>query len=208
MLRNQRDAVADSPQVSGLCERLRLSLSSAHAVRGRFALIALLACTTYAPQFAHAQSLCTSCEVQLGVGGTYHFWASTGGTMLPVTVTWSERRYEVGIFRFATSQILNEALHPSRLMADPYWGVSASRRWQLFAHGPLSGFVGFGLAYRSESDILSVTRWDFASQVALRLQRSGGHSAVEFSIRHWSNGGCRLPNHGQDFATLTVRFNP
>jgi hypothetical protein len=26
-------------------------------------------------------------------------------------------------------------------------------------------------------------------------------------MRHWSNGGIRLPNHGQDFATLTIRLN-
>jgi len=26
-------------------------------------------------------------------------------------------------------------------------------------------------------------------------------------MRHWSNAGIRLPNHGQDFATLTFRLN-
>ena len=26
-------------------------------------------------------------------------------------------------------------------------------------------------------------------------------------MRHWSNGGIRLPNHGQDFATLTINLN-
>ncbi len=26
-------------------------------------------------------------------------------------------------------------------------------------------------------------------------------------MRHWSNGGVRLPNHGQEFATLAVRLN-
>ena len=29
----------------------------------------------------------------------------------------------------------------------------------------------------------------------------------ELTFRHWSNGGIRLPNHGQDFVTLTVRLN-
>jgi len=29
----------------------------------------------------------------------------------------------------------------------------------------------------------------------------------ELTVRHWSNGGIRLPNHGQDFATLTLRLN-
>ncbi|TLY76851.1 MAG: hypothetical protein E6K43_00915 [Gammaproteobacteria bacterium] len=27
------------------------------------------------------------------------------------------------------------------------------------------------------------------------------------TMRHWSNGGIRLPNHGQDFATLTIHLN-
>jgi hypothetical protein len=27
------------------------------------------------------------------------------------------------------------------------------------------------------------------------------------TMRHWSNGGIRLPNHGQDFATFTIRLN-
>jgi hypothetical protein len=29
----------------------------------------------------------------------------------------------------------------------------------------------------------------------------------EVTMRHWSNGGIKLPNHGQDFATLTIRLN-
>ena len=179
------------------------------ASRGLFGWVVLLAAGIYAPGGASAQSICSSCEVQLGVGGTYHFWGRTGGVVLPISVTWSENHYELGVFRFATEQTLTEpGSHSPRLMADPYWGVSASRRWRLFKHGPLQGFVGFGLALRSESDVLSVTRWDFASQLGLRFNRAGGHSAVELAIRHWSNGGCSLPNHGQDFATLTVRFNP
>ena len=27
-------------------------------------------------------------------------------------------------------------------------------------------------------------------------------------MRHWSNGGVKLPNHGQDFATLTFVLDP
>jgi len=30
---------------------------------------------------------------------------------------------------------------------------------------------------------------------------------TELTMRHWSNGGVRLPNHGQDFATLTFKIN-
>jgi Lipid A 3-O-deacylase (PagL) len=92
-------------------------------------------------------------------------------------------------------------------MADPYWGVSLSRRWQLFQRGPVQGFGGFGLALRSESDQLSATRWDFAEQLGLRFRIPGQFAVGELTVRHWSNAGIRLPNHGQDFATLTIRLN-
>jgi hypothetical protein len=167
---------------------------------------AWLAC---APRPTNAQTVCEGCEIQLGVGGTYHFWGRTGGVVLPLSLTWDQSRYEFGVFRVATQQVLAEtATRSQRLMAEPYWGVSASRRWQLFNHGPVRGFFGFGLAWRTESDALSVTRWDFASQVGLRVRLPGGRSATELTIRHWSNGGVRLPNHGQDFATLTLHLDP
>jgi hypothetical protein len=92
-------------------------------------------------------------------------------------------------------------------MAYPYWGASLSRRWQLFERGSVKGFVGFGLSAKTESDTLSVTRWDFASQLGLRFRLPGNRVIGEVTIRHWSNGGIRLPNHGQDFATLTFRLN-
>ena len=92
-------------------------------------------------------------------------------------------------------------------MADPYWGASLSRRWQLFEQGPVKGFVGFGLAAKTESDTLSVTRWDFASQLGLRFRLPGNRVIGEVTMRHWSNGGLRLPNHGQDFATVTIHLN-
>ena len=93
-------------------------------------------------------------------------------------------------------------------MADPYWGASFSRRWELFSRGPAVGFVGFGLAAKTEADALSITRVDFASQVGVRVRLPGSHAVGELALRHWSNGGIRLPNHGQDFATVMIRFNP
>lgn len=93
---------------------------------------------------ADAQSLCASCEVQIGLGGTYHFWGATGGVVLPVSVTWSENRYELGFFRVTTQQMLHEReARYERVMAEPYWGVSLSRRWRLFESGPVQGFFGF-----------------------------------------------------------------
>jgi Lipid A 3-O-deacylase (PagL) len=92
-------------------------------------------------------------------------------------------------------------------MADPYWGLSLSRRWRLFDRGPVRGFFGFGISAKTESNQLSVTRLDFASQFGLRFPMPGNRIVGELTFRHWSNGGLRLPNHGQDFVTLTVRLN-
>ena len=173
-----------------------------------FGFLMLLFCAACAPQSADAQSLCGSCEVQVGLGGTYHYWGATGSLVLPVSVTWSENRYEFGVFRFTNEQLLHlPGTREERHMASPYWGASLSRRWQLFESGPVKGFVGFGLAAKTRSDTLSVTRWDFASQLGLRFPLLGDRAIGELTIRHWSNGGIRLPNHGQDFATLTVRLN-
>ena len=161
-----------------------------------------------APGTASGASLCQSCEVQAGIGGTYHFWGATGGVVIPVTVDWSDARWELGFFRVTTQQVLvDETYRNGRLMADPYWGMSLSRRWRLYEHGPVRLFVGFGLAAKTKSDQLSSTRLDFASQLGLRFRVPGNRVVGEFTVRHWSNGGIRLPNHGQDFATLTIRLN-
>lgn len=168
----------------------------------------LLLCATFAPRLTSAQSLCESCEVQVGIGGTYHFWGTTGGVVLPVTVNWSDARYELGFFRVTSQQVLVDAHYRyGRVMADPYWGMSLSRRWRVFERGPVRVFVGFGLAAKTESDQLSATRLDFASQLGVRFRLPGNHLVGELTMRHWSNGGIRLPNHGQDFATLTIRLN-
>jgi hypothetical protein len=43
--------------------------------------------------------------------------------------------------------------------------------------------------------------------LGLRFPLPGNRVVGELTFRHWSNGGIRLPNHGQDFVTLTVRLN-
>jgi len=157
---------------------------------------------------ASAQSWCETCEVQVGLGGTYHFWGTTGGVVIPVTVNWDDSRYELGFFRVTTQQVLYDGHSPSgRLMADPYWGMSLSRRWRLYEWGRVKLFFGFGFAAKTESDQLSSTRLDFAEQLGVRFRLLGDRVVGELTMRHWSNGGIRLPNHGQDFATLTFRLN-
>ena len=161
------------------------------------------------PRFASAQSPCEGCEVQIGIGDTYHFWGTTGGVVVPITLNWSDARYELGLFRLSTRQILyDEHYRYGQLMANPYWGLSLSRRWRLFDRGPVRGFFGFGIAAKTESDQLSITRLDFASQLGVRFPLPGNRVLGELTFRHWSNAGIRLPNHGQDFVTLTVRLDP
>jgi hypothetical protein len=90
------------------------------------------------PRFASADSLCESCELQIGIGETYHFWGSTGGVVIPITLNWSDSRYELGLFRLSRRQVLYSARYPDgRVMADPYWGLSLSRRWRIFSRGPV-----------------------------------------------------------------------
>jgi Lipid A 3-O-deacylase (PagL) len=170
--------------------------------------IALLVSAGCVPGSASAHPMCDSCEVQIGVGGTYHFWGRTGGVVLPMSLTWSEARYEFAVFRVSSQQTLHDANYrDGHVMAHPYWGLSISRRWRLVERGPVRAFFGFGLAAKNESDQLSVTRLNFASQLGVRFRLPGDRVVAELAVRHWSNGGIRLPNHGQDFATLTVRLN-
>jgi Lipid A 3-O-deacylase (PagL) len=153
---------------------------------------------------ARAAEICSGCEIQTGLGGTYHFWDSTEGLVLPFTLSWHENRYELGVFRMASRQMIND----NQWLADPYWGVSASRRWRLLERGPVRAFFGFGLSYRSETDVLSATRWNFASQLGVRVRLPRRGTAVELAMRHWSNAGVKEPNHGQDFVTLTFLLDP
>jgi lipid A 3-O-deacylase PagL len=215
--RNPRPAVLDCRSFSSSSQRqfLAAGRQGVHAALGRTglgfgstALFLLVIGATFAPSITNAQSLCKSCEAQIGPGATYHFWGPTGGLVLAATLSWDESRYELGVFRVARAQVLrDDTYREGRLMADPYWGVSLSRRWQLFQRGPVKGLFGFGLALKTESDQLSATRWDFASQLGLRFRIPGQLAAAELAVRHWSNAGIRLPNHGQDFVTLTFRLN-
>ena len=170
--------------------------------------IALLIAAAHVPALTRAESLCESCELQMGIGWTYHFWGSTGGLVLPLTLQWNGGRYELGLFRVSRQQILFDTRYPyGHVMADPYWGLSISRRWRLYEKGPLRLFFGFGISAKTESDQLSCTRLNFASQLGVRFRLPGDRIVGELTMRHWSNAGIRLPNHGQDFATLTFRLN-
>jgi hypothetical protein len=65
---------------------------------------------------------CRSDSVELITSG-----ARRAGVVLPVSVTWSENRYELGFFRVTTQQMLHErAARYERVMAEPYTGESRS----------------------------------------------------------------------------------
>ena len=152
-------------------------------------------------------NVCGDCEIHLGVGGTYHSFEGTGGLVIPLTVSWDRSRWEVGLFHFSKQTSDDNALDTERLVARPYWGTSISRRFHLFERGPLRAIFGFGVSYRTETDILSATRFNFSSQFGLRFQSPSFPAIFELSARHWSNGGIKTPNRGQDFTILTVRFD-
>ena len=154
-----------------------------------------------------ALPVCKDCEMHLGVGGTYHSFGATGGTVIPLTVSWDRSRWEFGVFHFSEQTSSDNDENVERIVARPYWGASLSRRWHFFERGPLRAIFGFGLSYRTEQDILSATHWNFSSQFGLRFQSPQFPAIFELSARHWSNGGVRTPNRGQDFTILTVRFD-
>jgi hypothetical protein len=172
--------------------------------------VALLLAVGMAPGRCRGASLavCNGCDLFLGIGNTYHFWGDTGGLVIPVTLTLDDGRYELGLFRMTSRQTLFEDIwEKTRVMAEPYWGVSASRRWQLASGPTWRLFFGFGASYKAEEDLLNATHWNFASQLGVRLHHASGKGAdMEFAIRHWSNAGIRTPNRGQDFFTVTVGF--
>ena len=163
---------------------------------------------TQAQDPAEANSLCGSggCQLLVGIGGTYHYWAATGGIVAPIAFDWGEGRYELGAFRITTSQMLEyHGNLPAYRFADPYWGFSLSRRWRVIGRGAVGVWLGFGASYKTETDDLDSTRLNFAEQLAIRWRIS--HAVgMELAIRHWSNAGIRLPNRGQDFATAMLVF--
>jgi hypothetical protein len=169
--------------------------------------VAMLAATS--TRAADIPSICRDCQLQLGVGGTYHYWGSTGGLVVPLTLDLDGNRWELGLFRIVHAQsFYDSSIHATRHLAEPYWGASASRRWQLVGTPRWKLFVGLGGSYKTERDQLSASPWNFAEQLGMRIALNNHGSFVELTMRHWSNAGIKLPNRGQDFATVTFVFSP
>jgi len=182
-------------------------LSRRPMVAAAIVLFALFAAA--APARAEPDAgFCRDCQLQLGIGGTYHPWGTTGGVVVPVTLTWDQGRYELGWFRMTTGQVFYDSRLQSPIeAARPHWAVSASRRWQLMRWRSGRVFFGFGASYKDETDGLNSTHWNFAEQLGVQITPTRTTS-VELALRHWSNAGLRLPNRGQDFVTLTYSIVP
>jgi hypothetical protein len=160
-----------------------------------------------APQ-VHAGDFGSTCEVQLGVGASYHWVGYSHGIVAPIVVTFDHNRWELGAFRFTKGQDYFASTFGVDIhVADPYWGFSIARRVELFPQRHWAFFLAAGASYKTERDRLSASWWNINAEIGLRLTPKQGW-AIELVGRHWSNAGLELPNHGQDFATLTFSVYP
>ncbi len=176
---------------------------------GCLALMCLWAFTACAPRVSRADSSppCgRGCNVLIGVGTTFYDFSWTQGLVLAVTLELDQSRWELGVFRFANSQRAPASALSTTLAANPYWGFTAMRRWQVLHRGRARLYLGFGANYRSELDYLEATRWNFAYLVAVRLDLDREGHTLELGIRHWSDAWIRPPNRGQDLVALSVGF--
>jgi len=149
---------------------------------------------------------CAGCQLSVGVGGTYDYFDKTGGIVAPFAFDFGHGRWELAAFRFTTAQYLEpRGASLARRFTNPYWGASLSYRFGLWTRPSMRVFLGLGTAWKSETDRLNSTQWNFAEQLGVRWRLSNAW-ALELTVRHWSNAGLKLPNRGQDFATLTLVF--
>lgn len=121
---------------------------------------------------------------------------------MPLTLELDQSRWELGVFRFTNAQRYRDNDHA----ASPYWGFTAMRRWQVLHRSRVRLYLGFGANYRSETDYLESTRWNFAYLVALRFDLDSHGRLLELGIHHWSDFWIKQPNRGQDFVTLSFGF--
>jgi len=155
-----------------------------------------------------AADFCSTCEVQLGIGATYHFWETTHSLVVPLTANFDRNRWEFGAFRFTGNQEFFDTTFNGHVrFATPYWGFSFSRRLELFRYEHWRLIIGLGASYKTQENTLSASRWNIAEQFGVRITPTKSY-AIELIGRHWSNGGLKLPNHGQDFATLMFTVYP
>ena len=155
---------------------------------------------------ADVPSFCDDCDVLAGIGATYRYFQSSRGIVIPVTVVLDEDRYELGGFRFSSTQTFVSTHEHVTLTVPPYWAASFTRRWRLLRQPWGVVYLGLGASYKSQSDELNSTHWNFAPQLGIRFNVGTDGEIIELTLRHWSNASIRFPNRGQDFATLSFGF--
>jgi hypothetical protein len=178
-------------------------------MRFRAGLICLTTLAVCTAQPASAESLLESCacDLLIGVGATFRTFAWTDGLVLPVTFELQDSRWELGAFRFATAQRPPAyALPETTRAANPYWGFTAMRRWQVLHRHWGKLYVGFGANYRNELDYLESTHWNFAYLIAVRFGLTPRVGALELGVRHWSDAWIKPPNRGENLLTLSLVF--
>jgi hypothetical protein len=154
-----------------------------------------------------ADSRCDRCDVLIGTGTTFRSWAWTDGLVLSLTLELDDSRWDLSAFRFATAQrVPASALPGTPHAADPYWGFTAMRRWQVLHRGSGRLYIGFGANYRTEVDYLESTRWNFAYLIAARVDLDAHGRALELGFHHWSDAWIRPPNRGENLLVLSFVF--
>jgi hypothetical protein len=150
---------------------------------------------------------CEHCQVLIGVGTTFSAEGWSDGFVVPVTLELEDSRWELGAFRFATAErALGRNPPASGRATNPYWGFTAMRRWQVL-HRPWGKlYLGFGANYRTETDYLEATRWNFAWLAAVRFNLGTHDKVLELAVRHWSDAWIKAPNRGENFLALSVGF--
>ncbi len=147
--------------------------------------------------------------VTAGFGRTFRFWYLLDGAVVPLTVTWSCDRYELGLFYFGDQ--FEHRYGTQVLDVQQDYAVSLSRRWVVHRWGSLGLFFGVGGSYRTragpnEGNFFDGSHLNFAEQMGLRWMSSHEPRGIELSIRHFSNAGIVTPNVGQNFVDLALVF--
>jgi len=189
------------------------SAESTGCSAARFLAPTLICVTTLAacaPATSSAEGLlasCEHCDLLIGGGTTFSNVAWTDGLVLAGTLELDDSRWELGAFRFATAQRIPISGVPADYhAANPYWGFTAMRRWQVLDRRQGKLYLGFGANYRTEIDYLEATSWNFAYLVAARFDLGRHGSVVELGVRHWSDAWIRPGNRGQNLLTLSFAF--
>ena len=177
-----------------------------------FLLLAASCCGSPNPALARDaaapyEGFCAHCDLLVGAGETNNFWNWTDGLVLPITLELDDSRWEIGAFRIARRQLLKEypKFAASTIAARPYWGFTAMHRWQILHRSRVRLYLGLGVNYRTETDMLTATKWNLSAMIGLRFDL-GRNALVEIALRHWSNAWVRLPDRGQNFVTITAGF--